>query len=84
MKPDPMDTSVLRPARSSLMRRLLGDEPWLLLVMVLVCVLGMLALSDSVLWPMLGAVLVAILARTLLWGQLRGEGRATDADEGQP
>lgn len=84
MKPDPMDTSIPRPARPSFMRRLLGDEPWLLLVMVLVCVLGMLALADSVLWPMLGAVLVAILARALLWEQVRGEGPPSDSDKGQP
>lgn len=83
MKPDPMATKPSPPGRVSPVRRLLGPEPWLVPLVIVVCGLGTLALSGGGLWPLPLAVLAVVLARAWLWGHVCAEGRAGDAGEGR-
>lgn len=84
MRPGPPFFRKGLPAKGTLYHLLFGNEPWPFLLVILACGLGLLALSDSFLWAILGTVLVVILARALLWGQVSGEGQTSDSDEGQP
>lgn len=84
MKPKPLDSRLSRPAQPNPGARLRDEETWLVLMMILVCGLGTLALSGGGLWSLPILVTVLMLARVWLWGQVRDEGRPSDVGEGRP